>query len=359
MMKTLVKIIAVTALLFISGQVIADESNYKHKETKNYSISGEISTEGAYGNNGSNGFTGKTLLCLDVNPEKYLNGHIALKWEDGETDAFIIDEAYLKTGITELPLYIKAGKMYVPFGKYSSNMISDPLTKQMAETRKTAVEAGFDFSGLYGSIYAFGGKLNDNGQENNKIDSYGAAAGYTITGRIFSIDIGAGWINNILSSNGMMDIADTENSDSETLGFTAVFDNDIPAADFHVAVKSGGFTCVAEYITMLKDIDVRHEDLISGAVESYGLQPLETRVKYRSWNLEAGYTLVIYGHDSTLAVACQGVTGAGEFLPETRYLCCMNVRLMQNLTVSLEYAYDKYQAGDRFSTVTGKILLGF
>jgi len=52
------------------------------------------------------------------------------------------------------PVYLTAGKMYVPFGNFESNMIQDPVTLEIGETRESAGQVGFEHSGFYGSAYA-------------------------------------------------------------------------------------------------------------------------------------------------------------------------------------------------------------
>jgi len=81
--------------------------------------------------------------------------------------------AYAKFGSEETsPLYITAGQIYVPFGAYETNMVSEPLTLELGETRETSLQVGFVKGDFAGSVYAFNGDNEKNGD--SKIKSWGA-----------------------------------------------------------------------------------------------------------------------------------------------------------------------------------------
>ncbi len=68
----------------------------------------------------------------------------------------------------------------MPFGNFESNMISDPVTLTLAETREDVVQVGFGTEGgFYDSAYFFNGdtdKSKDNvysSADNDHIDNYG------------------------------------------------------------------------------------------------------------------------------------------------------------------------------------------
>ena len=81
-------------------------------------------------------------LGLDIQATDYLGGHILLLWEEGETEPVDLDEAVIRLTYPR-PLWgvtagFTGGKMYVPFGKFNSFMISDPLTLDLGETNQSA-----------------------------------------------------------------------------------------------------------------------------------------------------------------------------------------------------------------------------
>ncbi len=76
-------------------------------------------------------------IGLDAQLSKWSSGHILLLYGEGEEDDHIIvDEGTITLGnLDEFPVYLTAGKMYVPFGSFESNMISDPLTSTLGGYR--------------------------------------------------------------------------------------------------------------------------------------------------------------------------------------------------------------------------------
>ncbi len=73
------------------------------------------------------------------------------------------------------PLFLTAGQIYVPFGAYETNLVSDPLTLEIGETRETALQGGFVRGGFNGSVYVFNGTNKKDGK--NQIGSWGANLG--------------------------------------------------------------------------------------------------------------------------------------------------------------------------------------
>ncbi len=64
-----------------------------------------------------------------------LEGNVLFLYEQGENnDNIALDEATL-TFKPRAGLDVTAGRMYVPFGKFDSHMVSDPLTLELAETQ--------------------------------------------------------------------------------------------------------------------------------------------------------------------------------------------------------------------------------
>jgi len=61
--------------------------------------------------------------------------------------------------------------MYV-FGNFETQMISDPLTYNLGDTREKAIQVGFESGGFHGSVYGFNGSTQKNDEDT--IDHYGA-----------------------------------------------------------------------------------------------------------------------------------------------------------------------------------------
>jgi len=134
-------------------------------------------------------------LGIDISLHKFVSGHLLFLWEEDDTEPVDIDEGYIYLGNTEFfPVYFQVGKLYVPFGNFESNMISDPLTLELGETRETAGVLGLEYNGFYAAAYAFNGDVDEEGDD-NEIKCFGFNGGYAYESEDLSFDLGAGWIN--------------------------------------------------------------------------------------------------------------------------------------------------------------------
>ena len=88
-------------------------------------------------------------LCIDADLTDYVSGHMVFLWEEDDTEPVDLDTGFITvSGGDKLPVYVNLGKMYLPFGMFESFMISDPLPLELAETRESAIQAGFAINGF-------------------------------------------------------------------------------------------------------------------------------------------------------------------------------------------------------------------
>ena len=247
--------------------------------------------------------------------------NLVLLWEEDDTEELVIDVGTITFGnLEKCPFYLSVGKMYVPFGNFESNMISDPLTLEIAETRESALQIGFEHSGFYGSMYVFNGDIDEDG-EDNEIECFGANAGYALENDDISLDIGIGWINNMLDSDGFGDLIEDAGLALEDYagGFC-----------FHAILNTGPFTIIGEYIGGTDDPEF-------GPAGG----PFVEVDAIEAWNIELGYTIEIINKETTFAIAYQGTDECGSVLPEERYMASVGMALGEYVGVALEYAHDE------------------
>ena len=278
-------------------------------------------------------------LGIDVELVKHVSGHVLLLWEEDDTEPMDIDEAFITlAGEDVLPLYLTAGKMYVPFGDFTSNMISDPLTLELGETRESALLVGFDITGLYGSVYAFNGDIEERDDDDNHVDNFGATLGYALEHEQMTLDAGVCYINNIIDSDALGELFEDEGYELKDYvgGFGA-----------HIVLEFGQINLIGEYLAAIDDLEY----------ESEGSQVKEDAI--RSWNLEAGYTFELLGKEALIAAAYQGTDNAGDFLPESRYMACIGAGIFEYTSLALEIAHDSYENDDEADIVTAQLAIEF
>jgi len=288
-------------------------------------------------------------LGVDVDLVKHVSGHILLLWEEDDTEPMDVDEAFITlNGEDVLPLYLTVGKMYVPFGDFSSNMISDPLTLELGETRESSALVGFDINGVYGSIYAFNGDIEEADDDNdNHVDNFGVTVGYAVENDSMTLDAGICYINNLLDSDGLSDSFDESVEEADEAGIVLELNDYVGGFGAHIVAELGSLNLIAEYVGAIDDI----EYLVDGVkVEEDAI---------RSWNLEAGYTFELLGKETVVAAAYQGTDNAGDFLPESRFVACIGAGIFDYTSLALEIAHDEYETDDEADIVTAQLAIEF
>lgn len=359
-------VLTVSASAIMAFQLTASaEEQAEHK----IKFSGTIGLEGSYNNSEpkagkdvkSDGLSASADLGIDVNIDKNVTGFLGLTWEDNDDDSYSleIDEAYLKLGGNDaMPLFFRAGKMYVPFGKFETNMISDPLTLEIGETRGSAAELGVNFVGFYLSGYAFNGVEDIHG-EDDKTDNFGGSIGYAYESDAFSIEFGGSYINNLYEAGGLADsITESRDEHLETYNDGALSLKDyVPGAAAYLVLRAAGFSLFGEYVVMMDDPEFEKYDNSPALIET------EKYDAMKAWNIEAGYTFNVAGKETTLGAAYQGVKNAGDSLPETRYSGVLSVGILEGTTFALQYAQEEYEKdateNDKASSITAKVEIEF
>lgn len=285
-------------------------------------------------------------LGIDAQIAKHVSGHILFLYEEDENDDNIaVDEGFITIdGRDVVPLYLNAGKLYVPFGNFESHMITDPLTLELGETGQSAIQVGFANEMLDVSIAVFNGDVDQTGDDND-INSYVGGIQFSLpegTVADFGLSAGVSYISNIADSDGLE-------------GVVATADGTIKD---HVA-GLGAFISVsfmdmifleAEYIGALDKFQAGELSIDGG-----------TEVEPSAWNLELAYSPV---EDLEVAVRygqTDDIKGGvvDEFLPETQYGAAFAYSLFESTTLALEYLKGEYENNDETDVVTAQLAIEF
>ena len=87
-------------------------------------------------------------------------------------------------------------------------MISDPLTLNIGETNQGAVSLGVEAGGVFGSVYAFNGDVDEayrTASGDDPLEACGLAAGYRLEGDGIWAEATGDWISNLMDSDGIGD----------------------------------------------------------------------------------------------------------------------------------------------------------
>jgi hypothetical protein len=320
---------------------------------RNVEIGGIVEIEAGYndpytGDSTSDVVVATAEIGIAAQINDWTAAEITALYEEDDTP-LEIDVAIVTIAHPDGPWFVTAGQQYVPFGTYETNLLSDPLTLEIGETRETAILAGMESNGFYGGVYVFNGDNKENGDD--RIDNFGAFVGFASENDVGEFSANLGYINDIGDSDGLQGVI------NDTLGNNDVMDH-VGGWTVDAMFRSGPFVVIAEYTRASDSFDAT-EISFGGS----GAQP-------EAFNIEAGYDFNLLGRDATVAVGYQGTDEAsfdagGDGLPEERLLAAVSVGVMENTTVTFEIARDEdYSVADggtgkKATTATAQLAVEF
>ncbi len=209
-------------------------------------------------------------IGLDAEFTSWLGGHVIGLWEEEDTEPMMVDEVVLSlTSPWQLGGQTPAlhlGRQYLPFGRFDSAMISDPLTLELGETHTTAALLGLEGERWSASLGAFEGS---GGDDNDGVDSWVAAVKVIPrAGLVF----GASWLS------------DLAESDADLVQGEGLYRDDVPAWSASAILQHGPYGLAAEYLAAAKRFKPEQVDageaLTGGRPEAWYLelswQPVES-----------------------------------------------------------------------------------
>jgi len=253
-------------------------------------------------------------FAFEAQVSDWAKGVMAIEW-DGDDDKLSIDEAFIFIGNTdEVPVFLQAGRYVVPFGIYEGNTISDPLTKEVFETKEDAILLGFESSGFYANAYVFNGETNEGGG-NDTVEHFGGNLGYRLNNGDMAFGTSVDLISSVFDSDGLTD------------GFPDSMESDYTTGlAVHAIFGLAGFGIIGEYITALDEVE--------------GIEP-------KAWQVEGFYEMDIAGKGVIFSLGYSGTNDLGGFLPESRIAAVVGVGLLDELGLTFEYTHDEdYDVND-------------
>ncbi len=325
----------------LTTMAIAEETpaNWIESITISGAIEVEVSSENDYDDNDSSDIA---LATADINVDAVLNDWTTgfVCYSMGDDGVMAVDEATITLGNTEKnPIFFTGGKMYVPFGAFESNMLSDPITLDLGEVQDDALLIGAEISGFNAAVYLFNGEIDEDGEDDTN-NCFGASVGYAAKIDSLSFAVGADFINSITESGGLGDVIDDNGLllDTYTAGYAV-----------HGSLFYGPVNFFAEYLAAADDLEFTASTTDAPSAIA----------------LEAGYTFEIAGKESVVAAGYQFSSDAGGLLPESRVIGAFSLALADGLGVTLEYKqdtdYDEEDGGtgEDATAITANLALEF
>lgn len=285
--------------------------------------------------------TASTIDFFVLGPSDWLLGFVELGYDNAlpnsgsfavSNSRVFVNKAFVTFGdLLKSPIYGTYGQYYVPFGTYSSVMISDTLPKLLARTKERAITLGFmqqEKNSFYGAMYIFRG--DSHAASVSKINNGGINAGYRFDVGGVNANLGGGVIANLADSGGMQFGTGFQNYEQLT--------HRVPAYNFHGVMNVGEhWSFIAEYVTASTSFNPNDMSF-----NGRGAKP-------SAYDLEAAYSFYIFG-DKPSSIAL-GYAKTREALamgiPLTRTSAAMTTSLRRNTLQSIEFRRDvNYAAND-------------
>lgn len=277
-----------------------------------------------------------TVNASNIN--NWVSVSISALHEDDDTDPWVVDQSIVIIGNTDVsPVYVSLGRMYLPFGNFSSNVVSDPLTLEIGEIGEAALQLGYESSGFFGSIFVFNGDTSSGADD---IEHYGANLGMMNDVDGVDYEVGISYLNSIAESDGVQSFLDAS-------GISTVLDN-VAAWSAYGIFNMGDYVFIAEYLSTIDDFSTAE------------IQFNNKGAAVASTNIELAYNLSVLGHDSTLGFAYQGTEEALSLgLPEQRIIVALTTEVIKNTTFSIEWARDDdYSVSESGRDDAGAVITG-
>ncbi|MES2998623.1 MAG: LbtU family siderophore porin [Pseudomonadota bacterium] len=340
------------------------QNNYPPITTPIVNLSGKIEAQVIHSDHFGNFQNGSVndidLTGIELDTEILVNewttGLIAFVYDNSppstsprriDNSNVFLERGFLTFGnLAKFPLYGTIGQFYVPFGQYSSGMISDPFTKTLGRTKARAIALGFSKqlnseNNLNLAAFVFRGPTKTT-IGNNGLHNYGANIDYTFTKPKWNLELAGSYIYNIADSFGMQ-----HNGNSGTNSFNGFASSDqteilnpVAGLDARGTLGVGPFSLTAEYVAAASSF--------STSTLSFGTQNNLQGAKPTAFHTEAAYKFNAWDKPSAFMIGYdQSKDALALLIPKKRYVATASTSIWKDTIESIEFRHDiDYNATD-------------
>lgn len=251
--------------------------------------------------------------------------------------AFNLNLGFVNIGnLDKTPIYFTAGQLFVPFGRYSSAMISAPLTMNIARTKTRPFILGYKSQEATGPFLATYIYRSDTHYGRSGVG--GVNLGYTLGHENLRGELGVSYIGSMADAAGMQN---TSANIGTFAGFGSAFHGSeivrkTQAMDVYGNIAYDRFNFAAEWV---------------GAIEAFRDQDLSYNgmgAKPQAIQTEIGMTFKTFNKPASVGVGYQWSKEALALnVPKQRIVGVFNISIWKDTVESLEYRHDfDYSASD-------------
>lgn len=228
------------------------------------------------------------------------------------------------------PIYLTAGQLFAPFGRYSTSMVSPTLPMMLTRIKARPIILGYKSqtsTGIFAAIYGFRG---DTILGTTAVG--GANLGYILDAFRSTTEIGVSFVSSLNDAGGMQNTGAVPGT---TFGGFASFTNGseyvhkIPGIDAHLTTSFDRYNITLEWASSLGRFQA--SDL---SFNGQGAQPQAAQI-------EGGITFFSFDRPSSIAVAYQlAYQTLALNIPHQRMNVVYNISIWKDTVESLEYRHD-------------------
>jgi hypothetical protein len=293
---------------------------------------------GYIGNTNADFTLGSSEIAVAAAVNQNVEAYISIAYDESppeigpriDNSAFSLNLGFVNVGnLDKTPLYFTAGQLYVPFGRYSSAMISAPLPLNLARTKTRPFIFGYksqEATGPFAAAYVYRSDTSF-----GKAGVGGANLGYVFAFNEIKGEIGTSYISSINDAAGMQYTAANPGTFG---GFASAFHGNervrkTQAIDVYGNLGFDRYNLAAEWVGVTQAF--RTADL---SFNGRGATP-------QAIQTEIGMTFKTFNRPASLGAGYQWSKDALALnLPQQRWIGVFNISIWKDTVESLEYRHD-------------------
>lgn len=240
-----------------------------------------------------------------------------------------LKRAFVTLGqLKRTPWYASFGQMYMPFGRYSSLMLSSALTTQLGRITGRGAVLGYygldaQDNGWLSTLFFMQGKTRPL-SASSEIDQGGASVSFThhLNGKQH-IQLGAGVVRNLADADHISDMLYAEESEDQLT-------RRVPGVDAYAIIGYAPWRLSVEYIKALKSLEA--DSTVYG--------------RYGAIQVALDYALGVRNMPSNLYFVYGHSRAASSFdMPKSNWAVGLYMHVWKNTLQALEYRYNRLYTG--------------
>jgi hypothetical protein len=263
----------------------------------------------------------------------HVDGLLYLKYEENANGSRPeLDRATVTLAPAGDPVAITLGRDYA-FGRFTTLMVSDPPTLDLAEMRSNLFRLDLGHQALRAHLYLYDGDSGRPGT-GKRPNHWGGGLDYLLQKEGYQLEFGLHYLRHL---------SDARNAPAGNIAHRTALGHEVGAWAVHAVSHAGPWSLIGEYIAA--DGDYAATDL---AFHGHGARP-------GAWNLEGGYHFDWSGHSGTFAIGLGGSReAAGLGLMERHTAATLSVEVGGHAALAVEWRREEdYAAGDDFINADG------